>query len=283
MDVGWNYRREHLRIQQRSHYVMTNGGDQPNVVPRECLDLVLLPRDDRIDHQTDVGDRRQDRARRRADDRHHGDVARARFGLAACTRTARSPRPCTRTSTGRTPDVDRRGQSRWPRPYSASLRCRRRASRPNSDELAAARPFRTRRSAAEVGRCRRHLVERADGDLRYPGQLPGRARSQLGQRDRDGDADRAQRRHRGCQGAGDDHARPAHTAGARDAGVGVLQERADEGCDIHPAPPTSGHTRHVAQRRDDGKISIRDEEVLLRPGEAQDVLGSTGHQYPTVR
>ena len=34
MNVGWNYRREHLRTQQRSHYVVTNGGDQPNVVPR---------------------------------------------------------------------------------------------------------------------------------------------------------------------------------------------------------------------------------------------------------
>ncbi|MGE0042211.1 MAG: amidohydrolase [Vicinamibacterales bacterium] len=33
MDAGWNFRREHLRIQQRSHYVITNGGDQPNVVP----------------------------------------------------------------------------------------------------------------------------------------------------------------------------------------------------------------------------------------------------------
>jgi aminobenzoyl-glutamate utilization protein B len=33
MNIGWNFRREHLRIQQRSHYVVTNGGDQPNVVP----------------------------------------------------------------------------------------------------------------------------------------------------------------------------------------------------------------------------------------------------------
>src|SRR3954453_10483866 len=33
MDVGWNFRREHLRLTQRSHYVITNGGDQPNVVP----------------------------------------------------------------------------------------------------------------------------------------------------------------------------------------------------------------------------------------------------------
>jgi aminobenzoyl-glutamate utilization protein B len=36
MDIGWNFRREHLRTQQRSHYVITNGGDQPNVVPRNA-------------------------------------------------------------------------------------------------------------------------------------------------------------------------------------------------------------------------------------------------------
>jgi len=36
MDVGWNFRREHLRTQQRSHYVITNGGDQPNVVPQSA-------------------------------------------------------------------------------------------------------------------------------------------------------------------------------------------------------------------------------------------------------
>ncbi|MBV9085246.1 MAG: amidohydrolase [Acidobacteriaceae bacterium] len=33
MDVGWNFRREHLRPEQRSHHVITDGGDQPNVVP----------------------------------------------------------------------------------------------------------------------------------------------------------------------------------------------------------------------------------------------------------
>jgi aminobenzoyl-glutamate utilization protein B len=34
MNIGWNYRREHLPLEHRSHYVITNGGDQPNVVPR---------------------------------------------------------------------------------------------------------------------------------------------------------------------------------------------------------------------------------------------------------
>lgn len=36
MNIGWNFRREHLRLQQRSHYIIPNGGSQPNVVPSEA-------------------------------------------------------------------------------------------------------------------------------------------------------------------------------------------------------------------------------------------------------
>lgn len=36
MDVAWNFRREHLNPQQRSHYVIVDGGDQPNVVPSQA-------------------------------------------------------------------------------------------------------------------------------------------------------------------------------------------------------------------------------------------------------
>jgi len=34
MNIGWNYRREHLPLEHRSHYIIVDGGDQPNVVPR---------------------------------------------------------------------------------------------------------------------------------------------------------------------------------------------------------------------------------------------------------
>ena len=34
MEMGWNFRREHLRPAQRSHSVIVDGGDQPNVVPQ---------------------------------------------------------------------------------------------------------------------------------------------------------------------------------------------------------------------------------------------------------
>ncbi|MGD1094570.1 MAG: amidohydrolase [Bryobacteraceae bacterium] len=33
MSTGYEFRREHLRLATRVHYVITNGGDQPNVVP----------------------------------------------------------------------------------------------------------------------------------------------------------------------------------------------------------------------------------------------------------
>jgi aminobenzoyl-glutamate utilization protein B len=36
MDTAWNFRREHLPLTQRSHYVITNGGGQPNIVPGEA-------------------------------------------------------------------------------------------------------------------------------------------------------------------------------------------------------------------------------------------------------
>jgi aminobenzoyl-glutamate utilization protein B len=36
MNIGWNFRREHIRPDSRSHYVIVHGGDQPNVVPPEA-------------------------------------------------------------------------------------------------------------------------------------------------------------------------------------------------------------------------------------------------------
>jgi aminobenzoyl-glutamate utilization protein B len=36
MDIGWDKLREHLEPSQRSHRVITNGGDQPNVIPNRA-------------------------------------------------------------------------------------------------------------------------------------------------------------------------------------------------------------------------------------------------------
>jgi aminobenzoyl-glutamate utilization protein B len=59
MDVGWNFRREHLRFQQRSHYVITNGGDQPNVVPSNATAWYYFRETDydHIKEMWDIGNR----------------------------------------------------------------------------------------------------------------------------------------------------------------------------------------------------------------------------------
>ncbi|MCL5743749.1 MAG: amidohydrolase, partial [Acidobacteria bacterium] len=59
MDTGWNFRREHLRPEQRSHYVIVNGGDQPNVVPPEATVWYFFREwdYDRIQELHDIGTR----------------------------------------------------------------------------------------------------------------------------------------------------------------------------------------------------------------------------------
>jgi aminobenzoyl-glutamate utilization protein B len=59
MNAGWNYRREHLRLSQRSHYVITNGGDQPNVVPRNATIWFYLREIDQphIQEMWDIADK----------------------------------------------------------------------------------------------------------------------------------------------------------------------------------------------------------------------------------
>jgi aminobenzoyl-glutamate utilization protein B len=59
MDIGWNFRREHLRIQQRSHSVITNGGDQPNVVPSNATIWYYFRETDyeHIKEMWDIGNR----------------------------------------------------------------------------------------------------------------------------------------------------------------------------------------------------------------------------------
>jgi aminobenzoyl-glutamate utilization protein B len=36
MNIAWNFHREHMEPTQRSHYVIPDGGDQPNVVPSKA-------------------------------------------------------------------------------------------------------------------------------------------------------------------------------------------------------------------------------------------------------
>ncbi len=82
MDVGWNFRREHLRLATRVHYVITNGGDQPNVVPPNAAVWYYFREAD-YDHIMNLWHIGDNMAQgRHPDDRHHLHIAPARQRLA---------------------------------------------------------------------------------------------------------------------------------------------------------------------------------------------------------
>ena len=74
MDVGWNFRREHLPLTQRSHYVITDGGDQPNVVPPTASVWYYFREINAPLTQAPVRARRHDGPRRGDDDEHQAGV-----------------------------------------------------------------------------------------------------------------------------------------------------------------------------------------------------------------
>ncbi len=55
MNVGVNYMREHSIQEARIHYVITNGGGQPNVVPDEAevWYYIRAPKRDQVDELTE--------------------------------------------------------------------------------------------------------------------------------------------------------------------------------------------------------------------------------------
>ena len=97
MDVGWNFRREHLRLQQRSHYVITNGGDQPNVVPPNATVWYYFRETDyaHIKELCEIGDTMA-KAAAMMTNTESRRASSARRGRSTSTRP--SPRRCTRTS-----------------------------------------------------------------------------------------------------------------------------------------------------------------------------------------
>ena len=80
MNIGWNFRREHLNPTQRSHYVIVDGGDQPNVVPPAATVWYFVREIDAPSIRQNFDDAAANRRRRRADDGH--DAARRIVGAA---------------------------------------------------------------------------------------------------------------------------------------------------------------------------------------------------------
>ncbi len=209
MNVGWNYRREHLRLQQRSHYVVTNGGDQPNVVPRNASVWYYFRETSypEIKRMWEIGDKIAEGATLMTDTTVTSRVLGSAWPIHTNKALAEAQHE----------NIKAVGLPKWSEADVALAKAVQRelkvpeigmatrgprAPRPGGDSRRgeARRRFR---------RYRRHLVERADRHAELSGELRGGPRSQLGERDRDGDADRAQGRDCRREGAGDDDARCA--------------------------------------------------------------------------
>ncbi len=212
MAQAWEFKREHLELPQRSHYVIPDGGDQPNVVPqtasiwfyfrerdyprtmamfeaaKKMAQGAALMTDTQVDSINIVGSAWSghfNKIDRRGDVREHQE--------------------------GRVAEVGRRTTSRWRRGSRRSWVAARLGLETEIDSIGRAGE-RGDPHGRRLGRHRRRLVEHADGDAPVSVEHPGAAGAQLGERDLDGDADRAQGRRGGREGPGDDAA--GHSADA---------------------------------------------------------------------
>ena len=255
MDVGWNFRREHLRLAQRSHYVITNGGDQPNVVPPTAAVWYYFREAD-YDHIMDmwrIGD----------------NMAKAATLMTDTTVTSRLlgsawpghfNRPIAEAMYE---NIKKVGLPQWSeddqtlaKGLQKELKQPVRGLPTKVGEL---RPPRVETPAdgadgpasgshgRRLRRYRRRVLGRADRDAALSREHSRRARAQLGQRNRHGHADRAQGRDGRRQGAGHDDAR--YPAAPRTGGesVGLLQERADQGHAVQELPASGRQAGHLAE------------------------------------
>ena len=282
MNAGWNYRREHLRLQQRSHYVITNGGDQPNVVPRNAAVWYYFRETtyEGIKNMWEIGDKMAEG--RLADDQHQVVVARARLGVAV------AHEPHARR------DDARRTSRRWDcRPWTdADVQL----AKATQKELGVPETGLATRIADRV----RGRESQPDEDKRGGGSddigdiswtvptvslsFPANFQAGPGHNWANAIAMATPIAHKGTVAgrarAGDDAARSPDAPRRRRPGARVLRQGADEGAEVHAAAAAAGSAGDSLEQGDHGPLPARDAEVLLRPDEVQDLPRSAGHQVP---
>ena len=279
MSVGWNYRREHLRLSQRSHSVIVNGGDQPNVVPRNASIWFYFRETDQphIQELWDIGNKMAEGAALMTNTKWTSRI----LGTAY---PRHFNKPIAETMYA---NIQKVGLPAWSdADQDLAKGLQKELGNATQPGLAvkvsrAAGADQTRRQHGRwLGRHRRHLVERPHGDAALSGEHPRPARPQLVERYRQRDADRPQGRGRRRQGAGDDHPRHPDQAGDRQAGLGLLQRRPDQEREVHPVHQGRHAGADLPEHQHPLEVPRGDEEVLLRPEQVPDLPRSARHQVP---
>ena len=224
MNVAWNFRREHLRPLQRSHYVIVDGGDQPNVVPPTATVWYFVREmtGERIRENFDALQRTAEGATLMTDTR----VSRRIVGTAY-------PRHFNRPiAEAMFENIRAVGMPDWSEDDQAFARAFQGVHGGRRNHRTQDRDRRTRRTIGDpaVGwfrRYRRHLLGRAHGDAAFPVQYRWPTGPPLVQRHRHGHSGGAQGRGRRSKGGCGDAAGPAAGSFPGRIGVGVLQGGTD--------------------------------------------------------
>ncbi len=211
MNIGWQYRREHLRLSHRSHSVITNGGDQPNVVPRNASIWFYFREIDQpnIKALVEIGIKMAEGAalmtNTKMTSRILGTAYPRHFNKVVAETMYENIKTVGLPTWSEADQTLAKGAAEGARQRDAE-RPRREAGQ--HGPAATARKQHRRR----LRRHRRHFLEHADRDARLSREHPGTAGPQLVERHRQRHADRAQGRGGRRQGPGDDDPRPADQA-----------------------------------------------------------------------
>ena len=275
MNMGWDKRREHLRPAQRSHYVITDGGDQPNVVPSVASVWYYFREQtfEGIEKNYGIGNKIAEAAAAMTDTtvtrRVRGAAAPQHFNKPMAEAAERN--------------IQAVGLPAWTADEQAfakavqkNLGAKEEGSRDQARGPQGAGP---RAAQRRLGRHRRCLVDCADDRRALSVEHPRPAGPPLGQCDRDGDADRAQGRRRGLEGRGDDDARPAgqrETAAQRAGDYFTNVQTKDQ----KYVPVLGAEDRPTIEMNADtmGSLSRPAQEVLLRPEPVRHVSRPARHQ-----
>jgi aminobenzoyl-glutamate utilization protein B len=248
MNIGWNYRREHLRLQQRSHYVINNGGDQPNVVPPSASVWYYFREIDypHLKELWELGTKMAEAAALMTDTKMTGMVV---------TGEAYPQHSNKAVAEAMYANIQRVGLPQWSEADQTLAKSLQHELKVPEVGLASklaplGQPVPEERNMG--GGIRRHWfdhVDRADGDAAISGEFRSRSGTQLGERRRDGHSYRAQGIDgwRESAGAHDDRSLDGSETGRRR--VGVLQNRAGEEFEL-PLPsadPARRQTGDVAE------------------------------------
>ena len=284
MDVGWNFRREHLRLQQRSHYVIPNGGDQPNVVPPNASVWYYFRETDypHIKELWDIGDQMA-----------KGAALMTNTSFTSRVLGSAWPEHLNRTVSEVTyENIKAVGLPQWDEADETLARGLQRELKVPENGLAdRIPPLRGRDSIPDDDKRGGGSDDIGDVSwnlptvtLRYPANIPGRAWPQLGGRDLDGDAHRAQGRDRRRESPGDDGARSRHAAGARQGSLGLLQQRTDPE-DAKYVPLMRPEDKPAIWLNEQTMAKYRPEmkKYYYDPTKYKTYLEQLGITYPTVR